>query len=315
MKIFNLSFSSALMILVLNFSLVAQEPLPLALPETSSVAQLKNSVDTDLQSSLQKVVNANPEWKSLVNRKKLAIGLVDLKDPGRPRFARLNGNEMMYAASLPKIAILLASMDALDKGELKESDEILNDLNRMISYSDNHASTRMIDRLGYQKIEQVLTDPHYKLYDKSKGGGLWVGKRYAAAGPRYPDPIKGLSHAASVSQVCRFYYMLAMGQLVNHQRSQQMLEIMDNPALHHKFVNTLDKIAPEAHIYRKSGSWKIYHADSALVWDENPQRRYILVALAEDAHGEQIIRDMVNVAEKVLAIKDYTSASTSDLGK
>lgn len=300
--------------LLTNSSLFGQESLPLVLP-LNRLTPLKNLVDGDLQTKLQQIIEANPGWKKLVANKKLAIGLVDLKDPGKPRFARLNGNEMMYAASLPKIAILLASMDAIDKGELKEDEEVINDMNRMISFSDNYASTRMIDRLGYRKIENVLTDPHYRLYDQNDHGGLWVGKRYAAAGPRHPDPIKGLSHAATVSQVCRFYYMLAMGQLVNRKRSQQMLEIMDNPALHHKFVNTLDRLAPHAQIYRKSGSWKIYHADSALVWDENPDRRYILVALAEAEDGEQIIREMVNVAEKALAIKDYTTASSSDLGK
>lgn len=292
----------------------SQATLPIAMP-VERLTPLKNLVDGDLQMKLQEIIDANPGWRNLVASKKLAIGLVDLKNPLKPRFARLNGNEMMYAASLPKIAILLASMDAIDKGELTEDEEIVNDMSRMISYSDNHASTRMIDRLGYRKIEKVLTDPHYRLYDRNDHGGLWVGKRYAAAGPRYPDPIKGLSHAATVSQVCRFYYMLAMGQLVNRERSQQMLEIMDNPALHHKFVNTLDRVAPGAHVYRKSGSWKIYHADSALVWDENPDRRYILVALAESEDGEQIIREMVNVAEKALAIKDYTSTSHSDLGK
>ena len=54
----------------------------------------------------------------------------------------------------------------------------------MISKSNNQASTRMIDRLGYDKISSVLTSDRYKLYDQNNGGGLWVGKRYAAAGER-----------------------------------------------------------------------------------------------------------------------------------
>ncbi|MBK8503299.1 MAG: serine hydrolase [Saprospiraceae bacterium] len=313
MRITFLSLLYPLSFFISTFS-YSQENLPLYVPE-ERVMPMKNMVDENLQQRLNKIVQANPTWNSLVKQKRLAIGIVDLKDPFRPRFARLNGNEMMYAASLPKIAILLASMDALDKGELNESDEVVSDMNRMICYSDNQASTRMIDRLGYEKIEGVLTDPSYKLYDKSKSGGLWVGKRYAAAGPRHPDPIKGLSHAATVSQVCRFYYLLALGKLVNRDRSRQMLEIMDDPALHHKFVNTLDRVAPNAHVYRKSGSWKSYHADSALVWDENPMRRYILVALAQDEQGEQIIRQMVNVAEQTLSIKNYSSRSASVLGK
>jgi beta-lactamase class A len=79
-----------------------------------------------------------------------------------------------------------------------------------------------------------------------------------------------------------------------------MLEIMEDPALHHKFVNTLDKIAPHARLFRKSGSWKSYHSDSVLVWGENPDRRYILVALIDDNNGEQIIRNLVMPIERAL---------------
>ena len=46
-----------------------------------------------------------------------------------------------------------------------------------------------MDLLGFEKIEKVLTDPNYLLYDEEHGGGLWVGKRYAKTGRRYPEPI------------------------------------------------------------------------------------------------------------------------------
>ena len=81
-----------------------------------------------------------------------------------------------------------------------------------------------------------------------------------------------------------------------------MLDIMEKPALHHKFVNTLDKIAPNARLFRKSGSWRTYHSDSILVWGKN-SRRYILVALIDDSNGEQIIRNLVKPVEKALKVK------------
>ena len=77
-----------------------------------------------------------------------------------------------------------------------------------------------------------------------------------------------------------------------------MLKIMKDPALHHKFVNTLDQIAPSADVYRKSGSWKNYRSDSALVW--GPDRKYVIVALVDDANGEQIIRNLVKPLDRVL---------------
>ena len=45
----------------------------------------------------------------------MSVGLVDLRDLDNVKFAQINGNNMMYAASLPKIAVLLASMDAIEK--------------------------------------------------------------------------------------------------------------------------------------------------------------------------------------------------------
>ncbi|MEZ5146105.1 MAG: hypothetical protein R2759_03180 [Bacteroidales bacterium] len=115
----------------------------------------------------------------------------------------------------------MAAEQAIEDGELEETEEIKNDMRIMISRSDNAAATRMIDRLGFKKINQVLTDPKYDLYDEKYGGGLWVGKRYAKYGDRYPEPMKGISHAATVSQVCRYYYLLAFGKLVSFDRSKK----------------------------------------------------------------------------------------------
>ena len=276
--------------------------IPEGLPfnrEGVKIRPLRGLIDQKLQADLLIRLNKNKKWSRLIKEKKMAIGLVDLRDTTDIKFARVNGNVMMYAASLPKIAILLASMDAFEKGELKETPEILHDIRIMISRSDNYASTRMIDRLGYEKIEKVLTDPKYKFYDRKYGGGLWVGKRFAKTGPRHPDPMLGLSHAATVSQVCRFYYMLINGKLVSYERSKQMLDVMTDPEIHHKFVNTIEKLAPDAKLYRKSGSWKDWHSDSILVW--GPEwRRYILVGLLEDPEGEKILREIVTSVEEVL---------------
>lgn len=274
----------------------AQEELPINI--ASDIDPIVKLQDSTLQALLYKQINSNAKWKSLAKSKRLSIGIVDLSDIENIKYAGINDTHMMYAASLPKIAILLAAMDAIDKGELKDTKEVRNDMRLMISKSNNQASTRMIDRLGYEKIEAVLRAPKNKLYDEEVGGGLWVGKRYAAGGKKNPDPMKGLSHAATTRQVCSFYYQLALGNLVSTKRSEEMLDIMKDPALHHKFVNVLDIIAPKATVYRKSGSWRNYHSDSAMVW--GPNRQYIIVALIEDGAGEQIMRKLVKPLDKVL---------------
>ena len=260
---------------------------------------LLGTTDAALQRRLESVLKKNRLWASLLKNGKMAVGLVDLKAPAVPHFASINGNVMMYAASLPKIAVLLAAFQAFEDGTLDETAEVMEDLNNMIRYSSNKAATRLIDQIGFDGINATLTDPRYRLFDPQQGGGLWVGKRYAKTGGRYPDPLKGLSHAATVAQVCRFYYLLATGRLVNVERSRQMLKVMDNPGLHHKFVHALDQQGTRAHVYRKSGTWKTWHADSMLVWGPR-EERYILVALVEDPRGEQILRELVPAVQKVL---------------
>lgn len=107
--------------------------------------------------------------------KKLCIGLVDMRNPDQVKFARVNGNHMMYAASLPKIAVLLSDTDAIEKGELKETEKVKADMRLMIAKSDNSATTRMIDRIGLDKIAEVMQDPRYGFYDEFFDVALDIG--------------------------------------------------------------------------------------------------------------------------------------------
>ncbi len=279
---------------------VSIESLPLDVPE-QFIQPLEDCEDTHLQEQLEKIVQSDKHWAELSRSKKLSIGIVDMEDPFHSRFAAINANNMVYAASLPKIAVLLASVDAIDKGALKETNAVKQDMRLMIAKSNNAATSRMIERVGINHIANVLQDPCYDLYDEKSGGGLWVGKLYGKGGKRVGDPMKNLSHAATVAQVCKYYYMLAFGQLVNLERSRQMLNILADPELHHKFVNVLDRVAPGAKVFRKSGTWKNWHADSAMVWDKT--RRYIVVVLAEDAGGEMILRNLMQKIDHTLVPK------------
>lgn len=284
-----------------------ESPLSATVADSSAHHPLQAYANEELTNALLNNLNANSHWKKLIAEKKMAVSLVDMRDLSRPRFAAVNGDEMMYAASLPKIAILLAAVDAIDKGELEASPEVEQDMRIMISKSSNTAASRMIDRVGYEKIADVLQRPQHRLYDEGQGGGLWVGKRYGRSDRRMPDPLKGLSHAATANQVARFYYLMANGRLVNPERSEQMMRIMEGPELHHKFVNTLDRIAPKASIFRKSGSWSTFHSDSALVLDDD-WRHYILVALIDDPQGESICRQLVTAAEDAMQSNGSTAA-------
>jgi len=264
---------------------------------------LYDRVDPDLQARLEKRLNQNPAWSKLISSKKMAIGLADLRQ-ATPRFARVNGTQMMYAASLPKIAILLAAYVSFEDGSLPETEALHRDLADMIRVSSNSAASRLIEQVGMKKIQTVLKDPQYGFYDERRGGGLWIGRLYAKKGPRVGDPINNISHGASATQVCRFFYLLSSARLISPERSEQMLADLSDPGLHHKFVSQVEARAPGAMMFRKSGTWKQWHSDAIMVrgtlW-----RDYILVGLIESENGETILRRVLPAVEELIVPPDY----------
>ena len=280
-------------------SILRSDVLPFDENFYQELSTQKNDI---LQRNLEKIVASNKTYSKLAAQKRLAIGLVDLRQVERIGYASINGKHMMYAASLPKIAVLLTAMESISEGCLTYDEDLKRDLRLMIAKSNNAATTRVIEKVGFEKIASVMRDDKYDLYDKNKGGGLWVGKKYAKSGKKKPDPLKGLSHAATVEQVCRFYTMLAYGKLVSPEYNAEMMTYMIDPEINHKFVKSFNKIAPDADVYRKSGSWRTYHADSALIFGDNG-RRYILVALIDSPLGSGICTNLVKDAERALGIR------------
>jgi beta-lactamase class A len=230
--------------------------------------------------------------------KRLAVVLVDATDLEHPRVAAVNGDEMMYAASLPKIAVLLGAFEKIAQGKMELDYDTEWQLHKMIKASSNTAATEMMHRVGKEYIARVLLSPRYRLYDPDHNGGLWVGKDYASAGLWRRDPLHNLSHGATAMQVARFYYLLETENLVTPEHSRKMKEILGNSLLRHKFVRAMDRINPAALLFRKSGSWRTYHSDSALV--EHDGRRYIAVALSNDEEGALWLDEIITALDGII---------------
>ena len=73
---------------------------------------LERQWDKHLQEELDSSLKQNEFWRHLIEEEKMAVGVVDLSDLHAVRFAAVNGDTMMYAASLPKIAICLAAFQS-----------------------------------------------------------------------------------------------------------------------------------------------------------------------------------------------------------
>jgi len=253
----------------------------LALASGETHPLLSDAADEQLQTELEDMVRKQGLWR-YVQRGELSILLAIVTDPEHPRLAELNGHQMMYAASLPKIAILLGAAVAIEEGRLILDDKLHDELVNMIRYSCNPCATRVLELVGRENLIELLQSPEYDFYDPNGEGGLWVGKDYASGTAYHRDPLKNLSHGATAFQVARFYYRLNSGTLVSPEYTELMLEALSKPGIQHKFVKGLQGLKGLL-FFRKSGTWKDYHSDSALI--RHGDQTYIIVGLAHNRNG------------------------------
>lgn len=272
-----------LLVAVAAVSPNVSRPVAAQEPQEARSPDLRARQDSVLQGQLERVVASEGLGKA-VDAGRLALALVDLTAPGRPRLAMLNGDTMIYAASLPKIAILLGAFVEAERGRLPLDSRHLDAITQMVRFSNNDDATRVLGWVGESRLIDILLSPRYAFYDPNGKGGLWVGKSYGKSPAFRRDPVAQLSHAATAFQVARFYYLLDAGALVGPALTAQMKEVLAHPGIQHKFVKGLLS-RPGATVYRKSGTWHEFHSDSALV--ESGGHKFVMVALARDDHGEQ----------------------------
>ena len=251
---------------------------------------LTSAKDPTLQHNLEQTLKGFG-LASAARKHALSVALVDITDPQHPHMAAVNGDRMMYAASLPKIAILLGAFKRIENGEMALDEKTRDQLTQMIRFSSNKAATTMLNRVGKQYLADLLQSPQYQLYDRHNNGGLWVGKEYGKRPAWKRDPLYNLSHGATAFQVARFYYLLETSQLVSPELTREMKAMLGQPGISHKFVKGLNKARPGSEIFRKSGSWREWHADSAIV--ERDGRRYIAVALAQSPQGGKWLERLI----------------------
>ena len=253
--------------------------------------------DPALQLQLDRILGTLG-YARAIKEKRLSLTLVDISDLHTPRVAAVNGNTMMYAASVPKLAILLGAFVEIREGHMTLDEETRESLTEMIRFSSNQEATRMLNRVGKDRLIDILQSNEFDLYDLEGSGGLWVGKEYGKSPAYHRDPLHNFSHGATTMQVARLYYLLETGQVVGEDLSAEMKAMLGDPGINHKFVKGLAR-HPESKIYRKSGSWKRWHGDSALI--EAGDKKYIVVGLVEDANGGAWLSRMIGPIHELMA--------------
>lgn len=250
------------------------------------------SHDNGLEDGLkQTVVTLN--LMPIVERGTLSIAVADITDLHRPRYAALNGEQMYYAASLPKIAILLGAFYKSHASGEPMPGKVMEDSLLMIRHSNNQAATRVFNWVGFDFLRNILESEEFKFYDRERNGGLWVGRAYTNEREYMRDPLHNTTHGANSLQIARYWYFLATGRFINAQTSETMKIMMGNPVFNNKFVLGL-RTRSDLKIFRKTGTFGVNHADGALieVGDGARQRRFIMAGLVNEAGGGAILTQL-----------------------
>ncbi len=223
-----------------------------------------------------------------------SVGVLDLNTL---RLALVRPDRIDYAASVPKIGILLAWFELHPEAARHLDPTIRHELGLMIKVSDNAMAAKYSQLLGLQAIQQVIE--RYGLYDAAHGGGLWIGKHYGKGTERYGDPVSNNSHAATVRQLLRYSLLLEQDRLVSPAASATMREIFASPDIPHiedKFVKGL--AGRNVEIRRKAGWWENWFLDTAVVTGGG--RHYLIAAMTHHPKGDDYLVEFASAADEIL---------------
>jgi beta-lactamase class A len=265
---------------------------------SSSFASYTLGFDTPVDPALQARVEASDARLRAeygMSAGQTSVGVLDLNTL---RLAMVRPDRIDYAASVPKIGILLAWFHLNPDAAAKLDPTVRHELGLMIKASDNAIAAKYSQLIGLKPLQQVLDG--YGLYDASHGGGLWVGKHYGKGTERYVDPVGGNSHAATVRQLLRYYLLLEQGRLVSPAASATMRGIFASPDIPHrddKFVKGLSGRGVQ--VLRKAGWWEDWFLDTAIVTGGG--RHYLVVAMTHHPRGDDYLAAFAAAVDDLLA--------------
>lgn len=250
-------------------------------------------VNEALQARLE-AIDGNLREKHGLTPEQAAVGLLDLR---QHHLAMIHPDRMEYAASVPKIGILLAYFHLHPEAATNLNAQTRHELGLMAKASSNEMATKFSQEMGLQQIQSVLNT--YRFYDTNHGGGLWVGKHYGKGGERIGDPLGDNSHAATVRQLLRYFLRLEQGTLVSPAASRTMREIFASPDIPHDDIKFVKGLAGrDVQIIRKWGSWQDWRHDAAVI--TGPKRHYILVALTRHPKGDDYLVDLARAVDDLM---------------
>jgi len=251
-------------------------------------------VDPALQQAVEEI-DARLRDAYGMTTEQAAVGVLDLR---RMRLAMIHPDRIEYAASIPKVGILLAYFQLHPDAAKNIDATTRHELGLMAKASDNAMAAKYSRAMGLREIQAVLNAGGF--YDAAHGGGIWVGKHYGPNSERIGDPVGDHSHAATVRQLIRFWLLLEQRKLVSPAASKTMRRIFESPDIppsDNKFVKALSD--RHLRIIRKWGSWEEWQHDSAVI--SGRHRHYILVALTHHPRGDDYLDGLARAIDDLMS--------------
>src|SRR5438874_147579 len=140
-------------------------------------------VNPTLQAKLEKI-DTDLRARFGMTTEQTAVGVLDLETL---RLAMIHPDRGEYAASVPKIGILLAYFQLHPQAATNLDAQTRHELGLMAKASDNEMATKFSQEMGLTQIQAVLDSYHF--YERDHGGGIWIGKHYGKGGERIGDPV------------------------------------------------------------------------------------------------------------------------------
>lgn len=189
--------------------------------------------------------------------------------------ASVNADAKMQSASVIKLFIMATAYDEMAKGNMVPT-EVSSDIKLMITQSENYATNRMIDRLGFDKINN---------YIRSNGYTNTELNRYMLKSNANGDNYTSSKDAAKILE------NIYNHKCVSYEASEQMMAYLKAQQLRSKIP---DGVPSGVQTANKTGELDTVENDAAIVFKDNAP--YVLVVmssgLSDTAKARQNIVDI-----------------------
>ena len=195
-------------------------------------------------------------------------------------------NSKLESASLIKLFIMATAYEEIEKGTLNKSD-VINDIKIMINRSDNVAANRMIDRLGFDKINNYINKHNYSSTEINR-------KMLQSTGDG--------DNYTSVVDVGNLLESMYKGTCVSANASSEMIDILKTQTLTSKIPAGVPNGVVTAN---KTGELDDVENDAAIVYKDGAP--YVIVVMSNNVTDTAKARSNI----KDISSKIYNSISTS----